>query len=105
MASPDAEAQIILRDGGRPIILKEVNKYLCIVAVGKEDSYEKSPQVMLNIEATIAGLRKVFELTKRKAVVPTTAEPSAKVDSPHMRASDSSRAMEKQTAARAVAAS
>lgn len=78
----EAESCIVLKDGagdkraginiqageigGRPVILREVNKYLALVAVMREGSYAKMPAVGLNIESVCEGLKEVFEITKRK---------------------------------------
>ena len=62
----DAESTIVLSDARRPIMLREVNKYLALVAIMKEGSYEKMPVVTLNVESTVAGLSKVFEITRLK---------------------------------------
>lgn len=66
MASTDAEAQVVLREGERPIMLKEVNKFLCLVAVCAENSYDKTAEMTQNLETTVKGLRQVFETTKRR---------------------------------------
>jgi len=66
VACTDAESTIVLSDARRPIMLREVNKYLALVAVMKEGSWEKMPVVTLNVESTVAGLSKVFEITRLK---------------------------------------
>lgn len=66
VACPDAEATIVLTDGKRPIMLREVNKYLALVAICKEGSYEKKPLITMNVESTVQGLAKVFEITKSR---------------------------------------
>jgi Ras-related GTP-binding protein C/D len=64
VACKDAESTIVLTDGRRPIMLREVNKYLALVAVMREGSYEKMSGITMNVEGTVAGLEKVFEITK-----------------------------------------
>jgi Ras-related GTP-binding protein C/D len=66
VACTDAESTIVLSDARRPIMLREVNKYLALVAIMKEGSWEKMPVVTLNVESTVAGLSKVFEITRLK---------------------------------------
>ena len=66
VACADAESTIVLSNARRPIMLREVNKYLALVAIMKEGSWEKMPVVTLNVESTVAGLGKVFEITKLK---------------------------------------
>ncbi|KAH6681795.1 Gtr1/RagA G protein conserved region-domain-containing protein [Halenospora varia] len=66
VACRDAESDIVLTDGKRPILLREVNKYLALVAIMCEGSYEKMPGVTLNVEGTVSGLKEVFEITKRR---------------------------------------
>jgi Ras-related GTP-binding protein C/D len=79
----DAESCIVLRDGsadgrknstgvkrgeiaGRPVILREVNKYLALVAVAREGSFSKMPVVGLNVEEVCQALEKVFEITRAR---------------------------------------
>jgi Ras-related GTP-binding protein C/D len=64
MASPDAEAMILLKEGHRPVMLKEVNKYLCLVAIMKEGSLAKYPQIQQNVEKAARGLTEIFRITK-----------------------------------------
>jgi Ras-related GTP-binding protein C/D len=56
----------VLTDGRRPIMLREVNKYLALVAVMKEGSYNKMPAITLNVETTVKGLIQAFEITKQR---------------------------------------
>ncbi|CAG8949524.1 hypothetical protein HYFRA_00007756 [Hymenoscyphus fraxineus] len=65
-ACKDAESAIVLTDGKRPIMLREVNKYLALVAIMCEGSYEKMPTVIMNVEGTVKGLIEVFEITKER---------------------------------------
>lgn len=62
----DAESTMVLVEGKRPIMLREVNKYLALVAILKEGCYEKMPQITMNVETTVNGFQEVFEITKRK---------------------------------------
>jgi len=62
----DAESCIVLRDQLRPIMLREVNKYLALVAIMKEGSYDKMAWVTMNVETVVDGLLKVFEITKQR---------------------------------------
>jgi Ras-related GTP-binding protein C/D len=62
----DAESCMVLKEGNRPILLREVNKYLALVAIMKEGSYEKMPLVTMNVEAVVRGLEEVFEQTKQR---------------------------------------
>ncbi len=66
MACKDAESVIVLSDGRRPILLREVNKYLALVAVGRENSYAKMPLIVENVGTTVEGLLKAFEITKQR---------------------------------------
>ena len=65
-ACRDAESCIVLTDGKRPIMLREVNKYLALVAIMCEGSYEKMPNVTMNVESTVRGLTEVFDITKQR---------------------------------------
>lgn len=60
----DAESCIVLTDQKRPIMLREVNKYLALVTIMKEGSYEKMPLVTMNVETVVRGLTEVFEITR-----------------------------------------
>jgi Ras-related GTP-binding protein C/D len=66
VACKDAESCIVLSDGRRPILLREVNKYLALVAVLKEGSYGKMTVVTENVGCTVEGLIKAFEITKQR---------------------------------------
>ncbi|KAG9239228.1 Gtr1/RagA G protein conserved region-domain-containing protein [Amylocarpus encephaloides] len=66
----DAESAIVLTDGKRPIMLREVNKYLALVAIMCQGSYEKMPNVTMNVEGTVRGLTEVFEITKQSRQIP-----------------------------------
>jgi len=66
VASNWAESCMVLSDGNRPIMLREVDKYLALVAVMREDSYDKMPLVNMNVETTVDGLKEFFEITKPK---------------------------------------
>jgi Ras-related GTP-binding protein C/D len=66
VACKDAESAIVLTDMKRPIMLREVNKYLALVAIMREGSFEKMPLVTMNVETVVAGLAEVFEITKQR---------------------------------------
>ena len=59
-----AESCMLLHDSNRPIMLREVDRYLALVAIMKEDSYEKMPLVNMNVETVVQGLKEFFEITK-----------------------------------------
>ncbi|RDW84706.1 p-loop containing nucleoside triphosphate hydrolase-13 [Coleophoma cylindrospora] len=61
-----AESCIVLTDQKRPIMLREVNTYLVLVAIMKEGSYEKMPLVTMNVETVVKGLLEVLEITKQR---------------------------------------
>ncbi|CAJ2506851.1 Uu.00g080370.m01.CDS01 [Anthostomella pinea] len=61
-----AESCMVLSDGNKPIMLREVDKYLALVAIMKEDSYDKMPLVNMNVEVVVQGLKDFFEITKSK---------------------------------------
>jgi Ras-related GTP-binding protein C/D len=64
VACPCAESSVLLHDGNRPVMLREVDRYLALVAIMKEDSYDKMPLVNMNVEAVVQGLKEFFEITK-----------------------------------------
>ncbi|TAQ86094.1 hypothetical protein B7494_g5589 [Chlorociboria aeruginascens] len=66
IACKDAESVIVLTDAKRPVMLREVNKYLALVAIMKEGTYEKMPLITWNVESTVRGLTKVFEITRQR---------------------------------------
>ncbi|KAI1164222.1 Gtr1/RagA G protein conserved region-domain-containing protein [Nemania serpens] len=66
VASNWAESCMVLSDGSKPIILREVDKYLALVAIMKEDSYDKMPLVNINVEVVVQGLKEFFDITKPK---------------------------------------
>ncbi|KAI0148453.1 Gtr1/RagA G protein conserved region-domain-containing protein [Xylariaceae sp. FL1272] len=64
IASNWAESCMVLSDGNKPIVLREVDKYLALVAIMKEDSYDKMPLVNMNVEVVVQGLKDFFEITR-----------------------------------------
>lgn len=69
-ACKDAESTIILNADRRPLLLREINKYLALVAVLKDGTHEKMPLVMMNVETFQEALSKVFAITRRKEKLP-----------------------------------
>lgn len=65
VACTEAEASCVLSDGQRPLLLREVNKYLALVAVCKEGTWSKKAVVDENVNHTVKGLLQVFEITKK----------------------------------------
>jgi len=60
------ESGVVLADGNRPIVLREVDHYLGLVAIMKEDSFGKMPLVNLNVDVAVDGLREFFRITKTR---------------------------------------
>ncbi|KAK7711465.1 GTP-binding protein gtr2 [Diaporthe eres] len=60
-----AESHIVVNEGLRPVMLREVDRYLALVAIMKEGSYEKMPLVNMNVDVVAKGLTEFFEVTKR----------------------------------------
>ena len=63
-----AESGMVLADARRPIMLREVDRFLALVAIMKEGSYEKMPQINMNMDVVVKGLTEFFEITKQKEV-------------------------------------
>ena len=61
-----AESGMVLADQDRPIMLREVDRFLALVAIMKEGSYDKMPQVNMNVDVVVKGLIEFFEITKTK---------------------------------------
>ncbi|KAK4668144.1 GTP-binding protein gtr2 [Podospora pseudoanserina] len=59
-----AESGMVLADAQRPIMLREVDRFLALVAIMKEGSYEKMPQINMNVDVVVKGLTEFFEITK-----------------------------------------
>jgi Ras-related GTP-binding protein C/D len=53
VACKEAESTMVLVEGKRPIMLREVNKYLALVAILKEGSYERMMGITMNVETTV----------------------------------------------------
>ncbi|KAK2630045.1 hypothetical protein QTJ16_000865 [Diplocarpon rosae] len=66
VACKEAESTIVLTDGKRPVLLREVNKYLALVVVMREGTSGKLPAVMENVGTTVEGLLKAFEITRQR---------------------------------------
>jgi len=64
VACPWAESGLVLVDGDRPIMLREVDKYLALVAIMKEGSYDKMPLINMNVDVLVKGLADFFEITR-----------------------------------------
>lgn len=63
---PTAESCLVLHDSKKPIMLREVDRYLALVAIMKEDSYDKMPLINMNVEAVVEGLTEFFNITRRR---------------------------------------
>ncbi|KAK4189591.1 hypothetical protein QBC35DRAFT_380043 [Podospora australis] len=61
-----AESTMVLSDAQRPVMLREVDRFLAIVAIMKEGSYDKMPQINMNVDVAVKGLTEFFEITKPK---------------------------------------
>lgn len=59
-----AESAMVLSDANRPVMLREVDRFLALVAIMKEGSYEKMPLVNMNVDVVVKGLTEFFEITK-----------------------------------------
>ncbi|KXX78027.1 GTP-binding protein gtr2 [Madurella mycetomatis] len=64
-----AESGMVLADARRPIMLREVDRFLALVAIMKEGSYEKMPQINMNVDVVVKGLTEFFEITKPKEML------------------------------------
>lgn len=62
-----AESSIVLADGNKPIMMREVDTYLALVAIMKEGSYDKMPLVNMNVDVVVKGLTEFFEITKPRS--------------------------------------
>jgi Ras-related GTP-binding protein C/D len=65
VACPWAESGMVLADG-RPIMLREVDRFLALVAIMKEDSYDRMPQINMNVDVVVKGLTDFFDITKSR---------------------------------------
>lgn len=74
-----AESGMVLADARRPIMLREVDRFLALVAIMREGSYDKMPQINMNVDIVVKGLTEFFEITKPKDPAPA---PSAGMPSP-----------------------
>lgn len=54
-----------MNDQKRPILLREVDNYLALVAIMKEGTHGKMPMVTFNVEVVVQALTKVFEITRK----------------------------------------
>ncbi|KAL7815043.1 Gtr1/RagA G protein conserved region domain-containing protein [Trichoderma aethiopicum] len=66
VACPTAESCLVLHDSHKPIMLREVDRYLALVAIMTDDSYDRMPLVNMNVEAVVEGLTEFFDITKPK---------------------------------------
>ncbi|KAM3514898.1 hypothetical protein MY11210_001503 [Beauveria gryllotalpidicola] len=65
-----AESCLVLHDSNKPIMLREVDRYLALVAIMTDDSYEKMPLVNMNVETVVEGVTEFFKITKPKTQGP-----------------------------------
>lgn len=66
VACQTAESCLVLHDSNKPIMLREVDRYLALVAVMTDGSYDRMPLVNMNVEAVVEGLAEFFDITKPK---------------------------------------
>lgn len=62
-----AESGMVLSYTQRPIMLREVDNFLALVAIMHEGSYDKMPLINMNVDEVIRGLTEFFEITKPKS--------------------------------------
>jgi len=60
-----AESCIVLSDQKRPVLLREVDQYLALVAIMREGTHGRMPMVTFNVEVVVQALTKVFEITRK----------------------------------------
>lgn len=58
------ESCIVLADDDKPIMLREVDNCLALVAIMKEGTYDKMPLVNMNVDVVVKGLTEFFDITK-----------------------------------------
>lgn len=61
-----AESCVVISDGNKPVMLREVDTYLALVAIMKEGTYDKMPLVNMNVDVVVKGLTDYFDITKIK---------------------------------------
>jgi len=67
IGSKMTESCMVMCDGARPLILREVTPCLALVAIMKEGTYNKMPLVNMNIDAIVSGIHEFFEITKQRS--------------------------------------
>ena len=67
MACEWAESGMVLSNA-QPIMLREVDRFLALVAIMKEGSFEKMPQINMNVDVVVKGLIEFFDITKPKEI-------------------------------------
>lgn len=68
VACPWAESAVNIVDGnGKPLMLREVDRYLALVCINGEGTYDKIPVINLNVNETVKGIAEFFDITKPKA--------------------------------------
>ncbi|ELQ37799.1 GTP-binding protein GTR2 [Pyricularia oryzae Y34] len=58
------ESCIVLADDEKPVMLREVDNCLALVAIMKEGTYDKMPLVNMNVDVVVKGLTEFFNITK-----------------------------------------
>ncbi|KAL1868657.1 hypothetical protein VTK73DRAFT_3573 [Phialemonium thermophilum] len=74
VACPSAESGMVLSDARRPIMLREVDHFLALVAVMHDGSYERMPLINMNVDVAVQGLIDFFAITKPKDSARDTAK-------------------------------
>ena len=75
VACERAESAMVLSDAQRPIMLREVDRFLALIAVMKEGSYDKMPQINMNVDVAVKGLTQFFDIMKSKETMAAAAPP------------------------------
>lgn len=69
VATSWAESSVVITDSNKPIMLREVDTYLALVAIMKENTHGKMPLINMNVDVIVKGLVDFFEITKTKTFV------------------------------------
>jgi Ras-related GTP-binding protein C/D len=69
VACKQAESTMVPSDAQRPIMLREVDRFLALIAIMKEGSYDRMPQINMNVDVAVKGLTQFFDITKSKETI------------------------------------
>ena len=71
-----AESGMVLSHAQRPFMLREVDRFLVLVVIMKDGSYDKMPQISINVDVMVEGMTQFFDIIRVTKPKETNGSPA-----------------------------